>query len=203
MLRLRSAEPPFDDAAVAGQAARLLVLAEATGAWTPTRIATVLDAALVHEALAALAAVGVGAAAAFELAAWAHKPPETFASWLASLRHALQASPVPDTELPRLDALFGTDRLAQLIDVGASSLRRYLAHQRPVPDAVAERAHVLARIVGELAGTYNERGIRRWFDRPRHQLGEQTPAEVLARCQRHDPTDAGDVLALAAAQPAG
>jgi hypothetical protein len=33
--------------------------------------------------------------------------------------------------------------------------------------------------VGDLAGTYNERGIRRWFERPRHQLSGRAPEEIL------------------------
>ncbi len=44
---------------------------------------------------------------------------------------------------------------------------------------MALRAHFVARIVGDLAGTYNERGIRRWFERPRHQLSGRAPEEIL------------------------
>lgn len=199
MLHLRSAEPPFDDAAVAGQAARLLVLAEATGAWTPPHAATVLDTSLVNDALGALRAVGVGTGAAFEMESWAKKSSDAFAQWLLQLRDALEASALPETELPKLATLFGTEHLAALVGVGTSTLRRYLARQRAVPDDVAHRLHVVARIVGALAGMYNDRGIRRWFDRPRRQLGGLTPAEALVKHWSDEQFDADDVVMLASA----
>ena len=88
-------------------------------------------------------------------------------------------SPVPEAELPKLDVLFGNDRLASLIGVGSSSLRRYLAKDREVPDDVAGRLHLVAQVVGNLAGSYNDRGIRRWFERPRVQLDGQSPEDIL------------------------
>ncbi|MCY4626684.1 MAG: DUF2384 domain-containing protein, partial [Acidobacteria bacterium] len=42
------------------------------------------------------------------------------------------------------------------------------------------RLHFLALVAGDLAGAYNEIGVRRWFDRKRSALGGKTPAEVLA-----------------------
>jgi hypothetical protein len=38
----------------------------------------------------------------------------------------------------------------------------------------------VALIVGDLAGAYNEVGIRRWFGRKRSALGGKTPAALLA-----------------------
>ena len=40
--------------------------------------------------------------------------------------------------------IFGTDRLARSVGVASSSLRRYVAHHRDVPDDVAGRTHLLA-----------------------------------------------------------
>jgi len=179
MLRLRSSDYPFQGAAVAGQAARLLALVEAIGLWEPREIVSVLDRRVFGEALQALGRAGVAGSACVEWDAYAEKPDEDFAKWLGSLRDAILASPVPDVELPKLDALFGNDRLAQLLKIGSSSLRRYVAHEREVPDDVADRAHVLSRIVGDLAGSYNERGIRRWFERPRARFRGRSPGEVL------------------------
>ncbi len=52
---------------------------------------------------------------------------------------------------------------------------------------MALRAHLVARIVGDLAGSYNERGVRRWFERPRTQLSGRAPEEILrARCAPED-----------------
>lgn len=198
MLRLRSAEPPFDNALVAGQAARLLALVEATGAWQPRGVVEQLDLPLFEEALSSLSAVGVAGAAALEASGYAGKPSEDFAQWISHLREVVASSPIPDTELPKLDELFKTEPLAELLGIGASSLRRYLADMRPVPDDVANRVHVVTRIVGNLAGSYNERGIRHWFVRPRAQLHGRTPADVLHEAWDSEEDAARPVVELAA-----
>ena len=77
-------------------------------------------------------------------------------------------------------------------------MRRYVAHERPVSDEVADRAHLVTRIVGDLAGSYNERGIRRWFERPRPQLSGKTPEAILREAWGSDERAADPVLALAA-----
>ena len=70
--------------------------------------------------------------------------------------------------------------LASLLGISVTSLRRYASSERETPDAVAVRLHHLALIVGDLAGAYNEVGIRRWFDRTRAALDGKSPAAVLA-----------------------
>jgi len=50
---------------------------------------------------------------------------------------------------------------------------------RGIGHAIAARLHLLAFIVGDLAGAYNDIGVRRWFDRPRERLDGRTPAQVL------------------------
>ncbi|MCY4634369.1 MAG: DUF2384 domain-containing protein [Acidobacteria bacterium] len=69
------------------------------------------------------------------------------------------------------------------------SLRRYQSGARATPDDVGVRLHVLALIVGDLAGAYNDAGIRRWFVRPRTVLGNRAPADVLTSGWR--PEDPG------------
>jgi len=198
MLRLRSARFPFDDTRVAGQAARLLSLVEATGVWQPKDIVAELDLGLFQDALSSLSAFGVAGSAVLEAEGYAQKPSEDFAAWIGNLREVVTASPIPDTELPKLDELFRTDTLADLLGIGSSTLRRYLANERRVPDDVARRAHVVTRIVGDLAGFYNERGIRQWFSRPRVQLGGRTPTDVLRTAWESDEGAAEPVLELAA-----
>ena len=104
---------------------------------------------------------------------------EGFVRQLKQLNDALEASPVPASEGPRLDKLLGRELLARLLRVSVVSLRRYLAGQRTVPDSVAARLHFLALVAGDLAGAYNDIGVRRWFDRPRTLLGGRSPAELL------------------------
>ena len=70
-----------------------------------------------------------------------------------------------------------------------SSLRRYLSGARSTPDEVAARLHFLALVTGDLAGAYNDVGIRRWFVRPRKLLGDRAPAHLLERTWR--PEDPG------------
>jgi hypothetical protein len=93
---------------------------------------------------------------------------------------ALEASPVAKHEWPAVSRVLDPDHLASLLGISASSLRRYLSGERDTPDDVAARLHHLALIVGDLAGAYNDVGIRRWFDRTRTALGDRTPAAVLA-----------------------
>lgn len=95
------------------------------------------------------------------------------------LLEALEESPLPQTEWVGLERVLGVELLAQLLGVSPSSVRRYAAQARPTPDDVAARLHHLALIVGDLAGSYNDIGVRRWFTRPRAQLGGQSPAAIL------------------------
>jgi hypothetical protein len=196
MLRLRSTEIPFDDLSVAGQAARLLSTAEALGLWEPQHVVSQLDAEVFDEAIGAIAAVGVATSAPFDWQPMSDKPAADFGEWIASIRDVLRTSPIPERELPRLDGLFGTDRLAELVGTATSSLRRYLSHDRKVPDDVAARGHVIALIVGDLAGSYNDRGIRRWFERPRAQLDGLAPSDILSDRWDPDAPDVARVLAL-------
>ena len=58
-------------------------------------------------------------------------------------------------------------------------IRRYARAIRNTPDEVAARLHWLALVVGDLAGGYNEIGIRQWFTRKRTQLDGRTPEQLL------------------------
>ncbi|MGH9129840.1 MAG: hypothetical protein ACRDY2_13005 [Acidimicrobiales bacterium] len=93
----------------------------------------------------------------------------------------------------------GDDLLARLVGASPTSVGRYRRSQRPTPDPVAHRLHFLALVVADLAGSYNSRGVRRWFCRPRPQLDGLTPRELLAG--GWDPEDPGPqrVAALAGA----
>ncbi len=105
---------------------------------------------------------------------------------------------MPSRETPALIALFGPDSLARLVGVSPVSARRYAAGERPVPDTIANRLHLVAIVVGDLAGSYNEYGIRRWFDRPRSVLGDRSPAELLDGDWSPDDPGPRRVLELAA-----
>ncbi len=114
-------------------------------------------------------------------------------------------SPAPSHEWPHLIEVLGIDLLAKLLGLSASSVRRYRNQARTTPDDVAVRLHFLALLVGDLAGAYNDIGIRRWFERPRTALGNRAPAEALAgpwRPTDPDPTTVRELARSLVAAPA-
>lgn len=100
-------------------------------------------------------------------------------SALSEVLKAIDESPVPDKEWPAMRKVFDDDELARLLGISSSSLKRYAPAARSTPDDVADRVHWLAMVVAALSGSYNALGIRRWFERPRAQLDERTPRQVL------------------------
>ena len=94
---------------------------------------------------------------------------------------ALDQSPAPMAEWPALQEVLGPELLAGLVGVSASSTRRYASGARATPDPIAVRLHFVALVVGDLAGAYNDIGVRRWFQRPRTRLDGNTPARAARR----------------------
>ena len=125
--------------------------------------------------------------------------PAQTAGWLRVLHEALAGSPVPASEWPALSRSLGLELTARFVGVSLSSARRYASGARATPDAVAARVHFLALVVGDLAGAYNEIGVRRWFDRRRAALGGRSPAEVLGGSWKPDDDGPKQVRKLAAA----
>ena len=93
----------------------------------------------------------------------------------------------------------GADLLARLLRISPASLRRYRSGDRTTPDPVAVRLHVLALMVGDLAGAYNGAGVRRWFVRPRTVLDNRAPVDVLVPGWGPDDTGPRQVRSLASA----
>ena len=115
--------------------------------------------------------------------------PEALASLLTTMIAALEASPAPKFEWGGLARVFDAEQLASLLNISISSLKRYQAGERATPDAIAARLHFLALLVGDLAGSYNDIGVRRWFQRQRTRLDGRAPAELLTG--EWDPDDPG------------
>jgi hypothetical protein len=127
---------------------------------------------------------GIAAAAAEQLSSIGLNNVEApdaaaIASLLEMVIAALEASPVPKFEWTGLGRVFSSEELASLINVSVSSLKRYVAGERDTPDPVAARLHHVALLVGDLAGSYNEIGIRRWLQRKRTRLDGRAPAALL------------------------
>jgi uncharacterized protein (DUF2384 family) len=166
---------------------------------------TRLDAAMVKRLIKALQRHRIGAHAGVILApltvesdqALDRSTEQRVASGLEQLNEALEASATPSTEWPAMRAVFGDDKLVGLVGVGASSMRRYASGERETPDDVGARLHWLAMVVADLAGAYNEFGMRRWFERPRPQLGGKSPQQILGASWSPDGAAAQRVRELA------
>ena len=115
---------------------------------------------------------------------------EELAALLRTMIAALEASPVPKFEWSRAgaSARHGTarrrcwpcrSRASTAISPGSATRRT----------PIAARLHFLALVIGDLAGSYNDVGIRRWFGRKRTALGGRAPAQLLTG--DWDPEDAG------------
>jgi hypothetical protein len=87
--------------------------------------------------------------------------------------------------------------LAEMLDISEASLRRYVSGERGAPDVVAARAHFVALVTADLAGSYNAIGVRRWWGRPRSALDGRSPREALGRAWDADSSAALRVAALA------
>jgi hypothetical protein len=125
--------------------------------------------------------------------------PERISTALRRLFDELEQSPVPEHEWPSLLGTLGLELLTPLVGVSPASARRYAGGQRATPDEVADRLHFLALIVADLAGSYNEFGIRRWFGRSRPQLDGRSPSQLLHGDWRADQAGPQRVRALARA----
>ena len=192
-LHIESIESPYDDPQVAPLAASALSRAEAMGLCPPEIVR--LDGAAMRALEACLAGAGI--------ARFVPRPagPDSAqaAVWLRAIHEALAGSPAPVSEWPALSRSLGVHLLARLLGISTSSVRRYSSRARATPDAVAARLHFLALLVGDLAGAYNDIGVRRWFDRRRTALGGKTPADLLTGAWMPDERGPERVRKLAAA----
>ncbi len=191
--------------ALSNKLAGLFARSAAMGLLTGATV-TQLDAAAVKRLVLSLQRHGIAGGAGTALSPLVHDDGTPLSAAAASalerridqVAEALEASAAPAAEWPAMRAVFGDEVLADLLDVSLSSLRRYGAGERDTPDTVAGRLHWLALTVADLAGAYNNFGMRRWFERPRAQLGGQSPRALLGRDWHVDGAAAGRVRQLAA-----
>lgn len=199
MVRLRSAGKPFDEPELATSALRVVRTADAMGV-LPERDDAALDLPFLRDAvIEPLRRAGIGAAGGASFSVDAARSKAELKHSLDALWRALEECPLPDHEWQRLTALFDADTLAGLLGISVSSLKRYAAGSRATPDDVALRLHFLALVTGDLAGAYNEIGVRRWFERKREQLDGRAPRDFLRGAWRPDAPGPARVRALAQA----
>jgi hypothetical protein len=176
-IRIESVSDPFREPGMARLAVGVLVRASAMGLLEGITVRS-LDKKVMLEVVRRIAKAGVGSAVVGGM-----RP------MLERVGEALEASAVPEREWPRLVTLFGVDGAGELVGVSGSSVRRYASGERRTPQDVAMRVHFIALVVANLSGTYNEYGIRRWFNRPRSALDGNAPADLL--CEDWDPDGEG------------
>jgi hypothetical protein len=178
LIHLATVEAPLDQGALTDSAIGLLRRALALGLLDHDQEVTSLDLDLLRQIAERASAAGVGQDAAIAILRGPTRP-DRLLPLIARLDEALQESPLPDRELPELLRVFAREDLAALTGTSSVSLGRYLTGSRAWPDELAARIHWLALVVSDLAGAYNEFGIRRWFGRQRTQLDGRAPRQVL------------------------
>jgi len=85
---------------------------------------------------------------------------------VAALRFLLD-----EVQLPRT-------QVQELLDVGASTLRRWLETDQ-VPPPAAERVAVVAKIVNHLRHALTARGVVMWLNEPHPDLDDRSPIDEL------------------------
>ena len=155
-----------------------------------------LDAAFLGDLTERVIEAGLGSAL---LKLHAGASAEETADLVRSIWQALDDSPYPQGEWGGVRERLDDEQLADLLGISTSSVRRYASGERQTPDEIAWRLHTLSRIIAALTGSYNDYGIRRWFVRPRPQLGGGTPTEVFARAGGEDDPELMSLVRLAEA----
>lgn len=179
MVRIRSVADPFKHPDLYYHAISAIRRAEAMGLLPEDEVIESLDRDTMRRVLNHVVSAGIGRGLHVELTEPARRDVGGLEKLLEQLNVALEESPAPMYEWPRLVGVFGVDQLARLLAVSPSSVRRYKESARITPDGIAARLHFLALVVGDLAGAYNDIGIRRWFERPRTLLENQAPQKLL------------------------
>jgi hypothetical protein len=201
-LQITSIEAPLLEASSAASLALSLVGRAQTMGFLPDRqLGRIeLDRDFLEELAELLRSQGVASIATAALAHATHAEPLNHADLVQALRatlEAVDASPHPDGEWDPARELLGDELLARVLQISGSSLRRYAAGDRRTPDEVAWRLHLVARLLAALVGSYNDYGIRRWFERRRSALGGATPAELLEHAEAEDDERLERLLSLA------
>jgi hypothetical protein len=176
-IHITSVLPPFEEEELYPRATRFLRRADAMGLLEEH--VEELSPDVVRRIARRLSKRGLASDVAARLSAAPSR--DEFVRYLDAALLALDESPVPVAELAKLNSILGHELLTGMLDISAASLQRYQNGDRDVPDAVAERAHFLTSVIAALEGTYNEFGVRRWFERPRSVFNGRTARQFLSR----------------------
>jgi uncharacterized protein (DUF2384 family) len=198
VLQVESVAEPFrSDRMLADLALRLLSRAEYVSCLPAGGVRVVLDAEMIRSVGKCLAQ------AQMPTSRWTFldEPDVSVSRWreaVTAMNEQIEMSPQPAGEWGPVLGTLGEDMLADLLGVSVSSVRRYSAGNRSTPQDVAERLHFVAMLLADLAGSYNDYGVRRWFTRPRAALQGRRPVDALGAGFDPDGEPAQRVQKLAA-----
>lgn len=174
-IRLESISDPFSESGAGPAAARVIAFAATTGLLKNVSVRA-LDMPTWEIVLKRLRDRGIGSTVT---TGRRDMRGEELSRVIEMIYDAIEASPMPSSEWTSMRALLGDDLLERVLNVSRQSIQRYAAGDRQTPQGVADRLHAVALIASDLAGSYNEFGIRRWFERPRTQLSGKSPVAIL------------------------
>jgi hypothetical protein len=203
LLQITSVAAPLNRPALLAAAIGLVRRALGLGLLSSRDRIERLDLELIRTIAREASRVGVGQDAAIALLEAKPSAPARLQSLIARLDGQLLESPIPQLEIAELLRVYDAADLAALVGTSPVSLRRYAAGTRSVPDQVAARIHFVALVTSDLAGSYNEFGVRRGWGRSRTALGGRAPREVLGGAWDPDDPAARTVAALASALAGG
>ena len=205
MIQVQSVEEPFREPEMVGATFGVLRRAGAMGLYN--KAIPKLDFAAFRDVVRSVSRAGIGREAELFTNT---RSLEDFDSGellrsIERLKDALEESPAPDYEWQPVVSLFQPEpeELAEILDISLSSMRRYSSKDRETPDDVAVRLHFIALLIGDLAGAYNEIGVRAWFRRKRALLDGKAPKNLLRGGWSPDDPGPERVRALARSLAAG
>jgi uncharacterized protein (DUF2384 family) len=197
-IRLESMSAPFSESGAGPAAARVIAFAATTGLLENVSVRA-LDMPTWETVLKRLRDLGIGKIQGTATTGRRDMRGEELSRAIQMIYNAIEASPMPSSEWTSMRALLKDDLLERVLNVSRQSIQRYAAGDRQTPQAVADRLHAIALIASDLAGSYNEFGIRRWFERPRTQLSGKAPVAILKGDWDPDADNPRKVRELAAA----
>lgn len=143
--------------------------------WDPDALAQATE-----RLLDALKGVGIGRSVPEFRSDVIRRAPDRYIVYLDEVLDALEDSPSPTSEIQALVRdVFNWEDLSRYTGAAEQSLRRYASGERAAPDDIANRIHWLTGVVADLRAAYNDAGVRRWFQRPRHSFEGRSPSEFL------------------------
>ena len=178
VLRITSIKTPFEHPDLYPRATRFLRRADAMGLLDQP--IEELSAAMLCRVARSLSSRGLARDLA-ALLSGSTPSQSDLVRYLDSATAALEESPVPAAELSKLTTVLGPDRVCEFLEISPASLQRYQRGEREAPDDVGDRAHFLTSVIAALEGTYNDFGIRRWFERPRTAFDGRSARQLLGR----------------------